>query len=546
MPNKQPPAYKPGYTGMVSAPQPEAVEAGLNVLKAGGNALDAAIACALVQGVVDPLMCGIGGMGVMQIHDPKTGKTVVYEGVAGCPKEASADMWQSIYQGETPDGFGYRVEGFVNEAGATSVTLPGIIKMLGEAHQAHGATPWSELFADAVDCAEQGWMIRPHVYTVFTQNERKYGRLNYGEKLGITEAGRRLYLDESGDYKKPGDKVVNPDLATTLRTLASEGASSLYTGRLGQQMIDSVRAAGGILSMDDLASYQPRQVEAIAVDYRGWTVQVPPPPSNGLYVAEVLKIVEQFDLVALGHNSPEYLKVLGEAMKIATSDRSRMVGDPDHQLDDVLAVLTEQSLSQRAQQIRAGEKEVVVRDAVHDSKHTTHVSVVDKDGMFVSLTHTLGNPSGFIVDGAGYMLNGGMSLYDPIPGRPNSIAPGKRRFSTMAPVLVFDGATPVVSLGAPGASWIGPALAQVLINVLDWGMDMQTAISAPRMVATGNQLDISNRIPLATQRAIEASGYEVRRSHLSFAFAGVHGISRFDGELCGGADPQRDGYAGGV
>ena len=162
------------------------------------------------------------------------------------------------------------------------------------------------------------------------------------------------------------------------------------------------------------------------------------------------------------------------------------------------------------------------------------------------MTHTLGNPSGFIVKDSGFMLNGAMSLFDPVPGRPNSILPGKRRYSSMAPAIVYDGDVPVCSLGAPGASWIGPAVAQVLINLLDWGMDIQSAISAPRVAATSNAIDISNRIPTRVQRELETMGYEVRRSHLSYAFAGVHGVSMFGGAIQGGADPQRDGYAQGI
>ena len=166
--------------------------------------------------------------------------------------------------------------------------------------------------------------------------------------------------------------------------------------------------------------------------------------------------------------------------------------------------------------------------------------------MIATMTHTLGNPSGFIVKDTGFMLNGAMSTFDPMPGNPNSIVPGRRRYSSMAPSIIYDGNEPVLTLGAPGASWIGPAVAQVILNVLEWGMDIQEAISAPRMVSTSNAIDISNRIPMPVQKGLEQLGYEVRRSHLSYAFAAVHGITRFDGELRGGADPQRDGYAEGV
>jgi gamma-glutamyltranspeptidase / glutathione hydrolase len=178
--------------------------------------------------------------------------------------------------------------------------------------------------------------------------------------------------------------------------------------------------------------------------------------------------------------------------------------------------------------------------------HTTTVSCVDGDGMVVSLTHTLGLPSGVIPPGTGLMLNGAMNWYDPRPGRAGSIAPGKRRYSSMAPTIVFDGDQAVATLGAPGGAWIGVAIAQVLVNLLDWGMGIQEAISAPRFSATSEVIDISNRIPRREERALAAMGYQVKRHPVGYAFAGVHGITMWDGVLEGGADPQRDGYAAGL
>ena len=178
-----------------------------------------------------------------------------------------------------------------------------------------------------------------------------------------------------------------------------------------------------------------------------------------------------------------------------------------------------------------------------DARDTTHVSCVDADGMVVSMTHSLGIPSGVIVPGTGFILNGCMSVFDPRPGRAGSIAPGKRRFASMCPTIVYRDGAPVLTLGAPGGTWITLAVLQVILNVLDWGMGMQEAVSAPRFVATSEVIDISNRIPRTVQAAVEAMGYLVKRSPLSYAFAGVHGISLFDGALEGGADPQRDGMA---
>jgi gamma-glutamyltranspeptidase/glutathione hydrolase len=181
-----------------------------------------------------------------------------------------------------------------------------------------------------------------------------------------------------------------------------------------------------------------------------------------------------------------------------------------------------------------------------DSEHTTTVSCVDADGMVVSLTHTLGVPSGVIPPGTGFMLNGAMNWCDPRPGRAASIAPGKRRFSSMTPTVVLEEGRPVATMGAPGGAWIPIAILQALVNLLDFGMGMQEAVQVPRFSATSDAVDVGNRIPRAAQRELEAMGYEVRRSPLSYPFAAVHGISMWDGRLEGGADPQRDGLAAGA
>ncbi|WP_158618420.1 gamma-glutamyltransferase [Candidimonas sp. SYP-B2681] len=541
------PQYQlPESRAMIVAPQPEAVFAGADILRAGGNALDAAIACAMTQGVVDPLMCGVGGFGLLHIYDPSTGINTVYEGFGGCPAESRADMWKDIALGDTVDGFGFIVKDFINEAGAMSVTAPGLLKLLAAAHHDMGSVPWAALFDSAIAYAREGWIVRPHVYTVFTQDESKYGRMNYGDKLGLTEDGRRIYLEPDGGYKRPGAFIRNPDLAGTLETLAKEGADSFYTGSLAKRIIEDVRRNGGILSHQDLAEFQIYKSVPLNVDYRGWRVAMPGPPGGGTLVAQILKIFERFDPIAIGFNSVEYIRILTEAMKIALRDKEQFIGDPRFSENPIDWLLSDAYIDECAQRIRRGDKTDVPRRRAAESQHTTHVSAVDANGMVVSLTHTLGNPSGFIVKDTGLMLNGAMSTFDPIPGRPNSIEPGKRRYSSMVPTIVFDGNTPICSVGAPGASWIGPAVAQVLLNMLDWGMDMQEAVSAPRVVSTSNAIDISNRIPLRIQRSLEKQGYIVRRSHLSYAFAGVHGITMFDGVLRGGADPQRDGYAEGV
>ncbi len=541
----RPPRRLPQHRAMIVAPQPEAVEAGAAVLAAGGNAIDATLACAFTQGVVDPMMCGIGGMGTLQVYDPKTGIHRVWNGLGTAPAACTPTMWTDRFERECTDGFGYVVRDNVNELGHQAVTVPGIVKVFGQVHAALGRKPWESLFAPAIGFAREGWMVRPHVAMMFALDEAGYGRLPYARKLGYTPEGAALYLRPDGTPKKAGDAVRNPALAETLAQLASEGAESFYTGGIARRIVADMQAHGGLLTAADLATYQPAVSDPIRIPYRGYDVHVAEPPAGGVVVGEMLRILERFDLTALGHNSAEYIRIVAEAMLIAGVDRDRYIGDPAFQPPPLDRLLSDAYADDCAARIRRGERTVLKR-AGGEPKDTTHISCVDADGMVVSVTHTLATPSGVIPPGSGFMLNGAMNWCDPRPGFAGSIAPGKRRYSSMSPSLVFDGGRCVATLGAPGGAWITVGVMQALLNLLDWGMTMQEAVSAPRFSATSEVIDISNRIPRAVQKQLEAQGYVVKRSPLSFAFAGVHGISMWDGVVEGGADPQRDGYAAGV
>ena len=507
--------------------------------------MDAMLASAFTQGVVDPLMCGIGGFGTIQLFDPATGRHHVIDGMGTCPAAATDEMWATDFLGECSDGFGFIVRGHVNEIGRRAVTTPGIVRALALAHAEFGRLPWRELLAPAIAVATEGWPVRPHVAGVFAADEAQYGRHPHVERLRLTPDGARLYLRPDGTVKRLGDIVRNPDLANTLELLARDGAESFYSGEIAARIVADQRAHGGLLSAADLAGFAPRISAPITIVYRGRRVSVPPPPAGGVTVAQMLRILQRFDLVAMGHNSAEYIRVVAEAMKIAGRDKDENIGDSDFVTPPLDRMLSEAWADAQATRIRAGEKASLTR-VLADAANTTTLSAVDADGMVVSVTHTLGTPSGVIPAGTGFMLNGAMHGYDPRPGRASTIAPGKRRYSTMAPTIVFEGDAPVMTLGAPGGAWIGVAILQGLLNVLDFGMGMQEAVQAPRFSATSSRIDISNRIPRATQRALESMGYEVARSPLSFPFAAVHGITMWDGILEGGADPQRDGYAAGV
>jgi gamma-glutamyltranspeptidase/glutathione hydrolase len=260
---------------------------------------------------------------------------------------------------------------------------------------------------------------------------------------------------------------------------------------------------------------------------------------------EMLNILENFDLGAMEHNSPEYLRIVCEAMKKATSDKDRHIGDPQF-FDVPLGQLLSKDLAREAAaQIRAGQRFSVerVNPGAPVPRDTTHLAVVDGEGNCVSLTHSLAMPSGVITPGMGFLYNGCMGVFDPRPGRAGSIQPGKSRFTSSCPTITFkDGQLDVV-LGAPGGTQIAMGVLQALLNVIDHGMEMQAAVSAPRFSSTSNAIDVCNRIPRHTTRALEAQGYQVNRNPYNYTIAWVHGVQAQADGLHGGADPGRDGVA---
>lgn len=533
----------PKGKAMIVAAQAEAAEAGADMLRAGGNAIDAAIACALVQGVVDPLMTGIAGFGSAGIYFPGQNFHQYLDFHAPAPAAARPDMWENLIEGEARDGYGFILRGKVNDLGYQSICVPASLKAYYEAHSRFGVLPWRDIVAPAIAWAERGWMVRPHV-ELFWSDPGVMDRASGIDRLSFSASGRKLYCREDGSYKRVGDVVRNPDYAQTLRMISEGGSDVFYRGELAKRIAADMKAHGGLITEEDLANYQPRWCEPLRGQYRGYEVTTNNPPGGGVMLVEMLNVLENFDLAALGHNSVEYLRVVCEAMKRATADKDRFLGDPGF-LDIPVGKLTSKDYAaMMAAEIKKRVKGDVPRfNSGHPSKDTTHVSVVDRDGNCVTMTHSLGMPSGVITDGLGFIYNGCMGVFDPRPNRPGSIAPGKARFTSVVPSIVFKDSKPYLVIGAPGATQIAMGVLQAILNVLDFGMTMTEAVSAPRFSATSNAIDVSNRIVHGVTRELEADGYEVIRSPYTFGFAAVHGI-RIDGDrLDGGADPGHDGIA---
>ena len=527
---------------MICAPQPEAVEAGARILMAGGNAIDAAIACAFVQGVVDPLMCGIAGIGSCQVYIPG-GEHTFTDFHGRVPAAARPDMWEKLIQGETRDGFGFVVAGAVNDVGYQSITTPGALAGYAEAHRRFGKLPWREVMQAAIAQATNGFPVSPDVYHYWTSIDEP-GRVSILDRLSYSAPSRKLYLRDDGSPKTIGTNVRNPDMARTLSRIAEAGPDIFYRGAIGEAIAADMDANGGLMTLEDLRNYRTTPAEPLRGTYRGYDICTNQPPGGGIMVIEMLNILEHFDLAGMGHNSPDYIRVVSEAMKFATADKDAEVGDPQF-VDVPVGRLTGKIYANdKADLIRSGRRARVSRLGAAESPGTTHISVIDAEGRIVSMTHSLGMMSGVITEGLGFMYNGCMGVFDPRPGNTGSIAPGKARFSSICPTIVFKKGKPMLILGAPGGTHIAMGVLQVILNVLDFDMPVLDAVLAPRFCATSDTIDITARIPTYVSDKLVSAGYTVWRSPMSYDIAGVHAIRiADDGTLSGAADPA---YGGGM
>ncbi len=528
---------------MVCAPQPEAVEAGVLALRKGGNAVDAAVACAMVQTAVDPQMCGIAGFGSMHLYLPEqnTHRFIDFHGRA--PLATKDDMWEDIIIAETEDGFGFVLEGGVNDLGYGSITSPGSIKAFSEAVERHGRLKLSDLMDDAIRYCEEGFVVRTHVASYWNLVEAA-GRIDHIRRLTDIPATARIYTKADGSIYKVGELLKNPDMGKTYWRIAENGVDDFYHGEIAQIIAADMKKHDGLLSLEDLNQFQTEDREPLRGTFHDWELATNQLPGGGAMVIEMLNILSHFDLKAMGHNSPEYIRTLAEVMKIATVDKDIHMGDPRFVEVPLEHLHSDTYAAEMAEKIRRGEKTHVPRlNRGANNKDTTHVCTVDEMGNCVSMTHSLGNPSGVVTDGLGFMYNGCMNVFDPRPGHADSLAPGKSRFTAMSPTIVFKDKKPFLIIGAPGGTYITMGVLQGILNALVFDMTAQEAVAAPRICVTSDVIDITNRIPRYTESTLTEMGYEVRRAYFSYGFAGVHAIRLTHEGWDGGADPGRDGMA---
>lgn len=529
---------------MIVAQEPVAVEAGALVLRGGGNAMDAAVTCALVQGVVNPHMCGLGGYTLLT-YLPVNQKPIVLDAPALAGSLTSPAQWLDHILGPDPDGWGYWLKDKVNDVGYTSICTPGAVKGLATLLERWGTTSWAEAAEPATRLAEAGFRVSPKLagdWKTRATYPQTAGSLDYVQS---NAEARRIYLGADGSPYEAGETIRNPDYANTLRRLAERGPEDFYRGELARHISDDLSANGGFVTSQDLAEYQVRNEPALMGTYRGYTIATSPPPHGGPTLIALLNILEGYDLKSLGHNSPEYIYRLSLAMKAAFADRNPHLGDPAFVDVPLNWMIDKARAAEWRATIEAGGPIPSVR-ATSGTPHTTHVSVVDRFGNCAALTHSLGNSSGVITPGLGFIYNNSMINFHPRPGHPNSIAPRKGRTTGMSPTVISkDGAGPILVIGAPGASRIITSVAQVILNFIDFGMTIAEAVHAPRFDCQIGPIFCHLRIP----------GYvcdEVRRRHpiqyLPYSHGGmglVHAITLdpLTGQLSGAADAGSDGMA---
>lgn len=534
--------------GMISAPQRPAVEAGLEILAEGGNVVDAAVGAALVQASVDPMSCGIAGFGSMHLYLADSGAHQVLDFHGRAPLKALPDMWEHLIVRECDDGFGFVLKGEVNEIGYQSVTTPMTLRAFDDALKTYGTRDLTDLLPRAIDHCDNGFLVTPYIHA-FWNRPATAGRIPRLRGLADNPEAARIYTKGNGRSYDVGDIVRNPDMGRTLRQIAGLGVEDFYSGSIADQIVSDMSANGGLIGADDLATCASEWNAPIHARYRGFEVASNPPPGGGLMILQMLMILEHFDLAAMGHNSPDYIATVSEAMKLATIDKDTRTGDPRFVSVPVAEILSPDYAHACAERIKAGEKADVSRldTGMSESRDTTHICVADTKGNCVSLTHSLGSSSGVITPELGFMYNNAMMVFDPRPGHPGSLAPGKARVTSMSPTIVFKNAKPWALVGSPGGTSITMGNLQAILNMIDFGMSAQEAVDAPRFITTSNTIEICNRIFAATETRLRTIGYPVKRHPQSYLPPKVQLIRMFDeGKLEGGADPTGGGIAVGI
>jgi gamma-glutamyltranspeptidase len=529
-------SYRPlaiGRRGAVAANHPLAAQAGLLALRAGGNAIDAAVATAAALAVVEPMMSGLGGDGFYHVYQHATGRAVVFNGTGPAPQSATPERYSSG----------------IPRIGPLSVSVPGTLAGLDMMHREFGRLPWRQLFAEAISLARDGFGAT-RAYCHFANDHR--------DTLLFDPRATVIFLDD-GKVPALGAPIVQPNLAHTLEEIAADGADSFYRGRLARRLATELEAAGCLVQERDLAAFTAEAQAPIAIDYRGYTVLEAPPNSTGCVLLEELKIVEHLDLAGMGLLSADTVHALVEAKKLAFADRERWVADPrtiEAPLEMVLSHDHTAGLAARIDLRRAAPTRTAPEAAA--AGDTTYFCTADGEGNAVSGIQSInsGFGAGVIAGDTGILLNNRMAYWHLEPGHPNRLIPGRRVRHTMNPPIVLKDGAPWCVFGTPGADNQVQINLQVLTAMIDFGLDPQQAAEMPRWTSNvpgqyanwphdgADALTIEQRFAEGVRRELAHRGHPVDTVGDLDGPCSVEIIRRDSaGMLLAGSDPRRDGWA---
>ncbi|ABC21190.1 gamma-glutamyltransferase [Rhodospirillum rubrum] len=525
--------------GMVAAQERLAAEIGRDILAKGGNAVDAGVAVAFALAVTLPQAGNIGGGGFMIVHDGPTGKTVAIDYREKAPAGASRDMFLDA-QGNADSGKSLY-------SGAAS-GVPGTVAGMKAALDAFGSMDWAEVIAPAIRLAEGGIVVTPKLADSL-KDARK--------QLEAFPSSARIFLKEGGADYRPGDRLVQADLAATLKTIAAEGPDGFYKGAVAEKISAAVQAAGGLITPQDMADYTVVMREPVRGGYRGYEiVSMPPPSSGGVHLVQILNALEGYPIGALGQNTGQTLHLMAETMKLAYADRAHYLGDPDFTAVPVAALTSKDYAAAMRETISADfarpSATIGPGDLTpYESDQTTHFSIIDKNGSAVANTYTLNLSygSGLVAEGTGVLMNNEMDDFSAKPGVPNAfglvggdanaVQAGKRPLSSMTPTIVLKDGKVWLVTGSPGGARIITTVLQVIMNMIDHKMNVAEASTAPRAHHQWlpDELRIEEGISLDTIRILQAKGHTIA---LKPAMGSTQSIMRdgASGAVYGASDPR--------
>ena len=526
-------------SGMVASQEAVATQIGVDVLKQGGNAVDAAVAVGFALAVTLPQAGNLGGGGFMIVHDAESGETVAIDYREKAPGSASRDMFLDTAGNADADK---------SQRSGLAVGVPGTVAGLTLALERYGTMSLRDVMAPAIRLAEEGVLVTPDLSDSLKAN---------AEELMAWPSSARIFFKDGGAPYEPGDILRQPDLAKSLRQIAEGGPDAFYKGDIARLIATAMAQNGGLVTAADLEAYQAVVREPVRGTYRDYeVVSMPPPSSGGVHIIQILNILEGLPIGYLGHNSAETIHLMAEAMKLAYADRSQYLGDSDF-VDVPVEGLTSKEYAETLRQginaYRATPSATIKpNDPVpFESDQTTHFSVVDSHGNAVANSYTINFSYGLglVAEGTGILLNNEMDDFSAKPGVPNAygllggaanaVEPGKRPLSSMSPTIVLKDGQPVIVTGSPGGSRIITTVLQVIMNVVDHGMNIAEASVAPRIHHQWlpDELRVEEGLSLDTIRLLEAKGHTVR---IQPVMGSTHSIMRReDSALFGASDPRR-------